>query len=78
MHILLTTRIEVIEPVTIQLTGGGTVKRTIEFANIDALNALRMENETFADSCQEIPAAGQRAEVTTSRITSRTNRARQS
>ena len=50
-----------IEAVTIKLTNGKTVKRTIEFMNVDELNELRKQNETFADSILQYPADGQRA-----------------
>ncbi len=46
---------EVIEPVTIKLTNGKTIRRTIEFANIDELNALRLQNEAFAASVKSFP-----------------------
>jgi len=46
---------KVIEPVTIKLTNGKTVKRTIEFMNVDELNELRMANEEFAASVRAFP-----------------------
>jgi hypothetical protein len=46
---------QAIEPVTIKLTNGKTVKRTIEFANIDELNALRMKNADFAKAVRTYP-----------------------
>jgi hypothetical protein len=47
---------QVIEPVTIKLTNGKTVKRTIEFENVDDLNALRMQNEAFVKAVTSYPA----------------------
>jgi len=46
---------QAIEPITIKLTNGRTVKRTIEFANVDELNELRMKNEAFADAVLSYP-----------------------
>lgn len=47
-----------IEPISLKLTNGKTVKRTIEFMNIDELNALRMQNEDFLQSVQAFPPDG--------------------
>ncbi len=49
---------QVIEPVTIHLAGGGEIKRTIAFENVDQLNALRMQNEAFDESVREFPPLG--------------------
>lgn len=49
------TPYRVVEPVTIKLAGGGTVRRTIEFDNVDELNALRMQNEAFAAGVRAFP-----------------------
>ena len=44
-----------IEAITIKLINGKTIKRTIEFMNIDELNELRNQNEEFAQSIQQYP-----------------------
>ncbi len=48
-------RFKVIEPVEIKLVGGGTLRRTIEFQDIDELNALRMQNDAFESAVKEFP-----------------------
>ena len=47
---------QVIEPVTIKLKGGRTIRRTIKFSNVDELNTLRMENEEFAKAVHSFPS----------------------
>ncbi|MFH1512542.1 MAG: hypothetical protein ABIG45_04205, partial [Bacillota bacterium] len=49
---------QVIEPVTINLASGGTIRRTLAFENVDQLNALRMQNEAFDQSVREFPPLG--------------------
>lgn len=49
---------QVIEPITLRLTSGRTVLRTIEFANIDALNELREEDSFFQAAIRSFPATG--------------------
>lgn len=44
-----------IEPIEIHLSGGGTIRRTISFDNIDELNALRMKNQEFASAVRAFP-----------------------
>jgi len=48
----------VIEPVTLKLTNGQTVRRTIQFASVDRLNELREENVDFVAAERAYPAPG--------------------
>lgn len=49
---------QVIEPITLKLTNGSTVMRTIEFKNIDTLNQYRSENEDFKTAVRAFPDDG--------------------
>jgi ABC-2 type transport system permease protein len=44
-----------VEPITIHLVGGGTILRTIEFEDIDALNDLRSGNRDFSQALLDFP-----------------------
>lgn len=46
---------QVIEPITLKLTNGSTVMRTIEFKNVDTLNEYRSENEDFKAAIRSFP-----------------------
>ncbi|MDD3214568.1 MAG: hypothetical protein PHY64_12910, partial [Eubacteriales bacterium] len=46
---------QAIEPVILHLTDGRTIRRTIEFANIDKLNDLRSENADFQAAVLALP-----------------------
>jgi ABC-2 type transport system permease protein len=46
---------QTIEPITLRLTDGRTIRRTIEFTNIDTLNALRAENDVFQTAIHSFP-----------------------
>lgn len=48
-------RFMAIEPVEIKLVGGATIRRTIEFQDIDVLNALRMMNDAFVSAVKAFP-----------------------
>ena len=48
-------RLMVIEPVVIKLAGGGTIRRTIEFQDVDMLNALRFQNNEFTSAVKAFP-----------------------
>ncbi len=48
---------QVIEPIVLKLTDGRTIRRTIEFANMDTLNELRGKNEDFQTAIHAFPAA---------------------
>ena len=45
----------VIEPIEIKLSNGATIKRTIEFDDINELNALRLENQAYAEAVHAFP-----------------------
>ncbi len=49
---------QVIEPVTIRLTNGKTINRTIEFSNVDSLNDLRNESAEYQSAVRAFPPAG--------------------
>jgi ABC-2 type transport system permease protein len=46
---------QVIEPITLKLTDGRTIRRTIEFANIDTLNDLRAKDDVFQTAIHTFP-----------------------
>ncbi len=47
--------LEVVEPVIIHLAGGGTLRRTIKFDDINELNRLRSKNSDFSQAVQDFP-----------------------
>ncbi|MBN1777617.1 MAG: hypothetical protein JW811_05800 [Clostridiales bacterium] len=47
-----------IEPITIKLAGGGTIRRTIEFENVNTLNKVRMKNKAFYEAVRAFPPLG--------------------
>lgn len=46
---------QVIEPITVKLTNGQSIDRTIIFKNLDTLNELRSENEFFQAAIRSFP-----------------------
>ncbi|HRX09813.1 MAG TPA: hypothetical protein P5559_11730, partial [Candidatus Limiplasma sp.] len=44
-----------VEPIIIHLANGGTIRRTIEFDDIDELNKLRAKNSDFAQAIAAFP-----------------------
>jgi len=49
---------QVIEPITLRLTNGRTIRRTIEFANVNTLNGYREENEEYCTAIRSFPPDG--------------------
>ncbi|MCE5342894.1 MAG: hypothetical protein LLF96_04800 [Eubacteriales bacterium] len=49
------SQFQIIEPITLKLTDGRTIRRTIEFANVDTLNQLRAENDVFQTAIYTFP-----------------------
>lgn len=47
---------KVIEPVTLKLTNGKTIKRTIEFTNIDELNETRAQSDAYLEAVHTFPS----------------------